>query len=85
MEHESKYAFTSTTDDLLARLNLVMNQSTLVREIVDKSEQLWTLEQSNNRLDTLRKRSYYATKLHVWRTCCVYRVNSHWLEGFCAY
>lgn len=46
MEQESNHAFTSTTDDLLARLNLVMNQSTLVREIVDKSEQLWTLEQS---------------------------------------
>lgn len=46
MEHESNYAFTSTTDDLLARLNIVMNQSTLVREIVDKSEHLWTLEQS---------------------------------------
>lgn len=46
MEHELKHAFTSTTDDLLARLNLVMNQSTLVREIVDKSEQLWTLQQA---------------------------------------
>lgn len=46
MEHESNHALAPSTDDLLARLNLVMNQSTLVREIVDKSEQLWTLEQS---------------------------------------
>lgn len=46
MKRESNHTVTSTTDDLLARLNVVMNQSTLVREIVDKSEQLWTLEQS---------------------------------------
>ncbi len=35
-----------TTNELIARLNNVMNQSNLVREIVDKSEELWTLQQT---------------------------------------
>lgn len=35
----------SHTNALLAKLNNVMSQSNLVREIVDKSEILWELEQ----------------------------------------
>lgn len=46
MEHEPSSTLASTTDDLLVRLKHVMNQSTLVREIVDKSEELWSLEQA---------------------------------------
>ncbi len=37
---------TASTNELLARLNNVMSQSNLVREIVDKSETLWHLEQT---------------------------------------
>lgn len=46
MERNHSPAVTSTTNELLAKLNIVMNQSCLVREIVDKSEKLWSLEQS---------------------------------------
>ncbi|MCP4431929.1 MAG: hypothetical protein GY806_13185 [Gammaproteobacteria bacterium] len=40
------HTITASTNELLAKLNNVMNQSNLVREIVDKSEALWNLEQS---------------------------------------
>ena len=40
------HAINSNTNELLAKLNNVMNQSNLVRQIVDKSEALWNLEQS---------------------------------------
>ncbi len=39
-------AATANTNELLAKLNKVMTQSNLVREIVDKTEALWSLEQS---------------------------------------
>ena len=42
----NNHAVTSRTNQLLAKLNNVMNQSNLVREIVDKSEILWNLEQT---------------------------------------
>lgn len=43
---ESIHSTRSNTNELLTKLNHVMKQSNLVREIVDKSEALWTLEQS---------------------------------------
>ena len=46
MEHELAPSTVTATNDLLVKLNHVMNQSNLVREIVDKSERLWSLEQS---------------------------------------
>ncbi len=46
MVHEQTPTTSSTTNELLLKLNQVMNQSNLVREIVDKSEELWALEQS---------------------------------------
>jgi len=46
MEHELTSPTVTATNDLLVKLNHVMNQSNLVREIVDKSERLWSLEQS---------------------------------------
>lgn len=47
MENDITPAINADTNELLAKLSLVMNQSNLVREIVDKSEILWTLEQSD--------------------------------------
>lgn len=43
---KNDYSVTSSTNELLAKLNDVMSQSTLVREIVRKSETLWNLEQT---------------------------------------
>ncbi len=45
----------TTTNDLLVKLNHVINLSTLVREIVDKSERLWSLEQSVGSSEKTRK------------------------------
>ncbi len=61
MVHEQIPLQTSATNDLLLKLNQVMNQSNLVREIVDKSEQLWALEQSvGNSEQTIQLRSEIA-------------------------
>lgn len=46
MDSDITPVINATTNELLAKLNLVMDQSNLVREIVDKSEILWALEQS---------------------------------------
>jgi len=59
MEHDLKTTPTpssaTTTNDLLVELNHVLNQSNLVREIVNKSERLWSLEQSVGSSETTRK------------------------------
>ena len=43
---KNDYSVTSKTNELLAKLNDVMSRSTLIREIVQKSETLWNLEQT---------------------------------------
>lgn len=61
MEQNFHPTSTSTTNELLDKLDNVMNQSNLVREIVDKSETLWTLVQSNeNSRETQRLRKEIA-------------------------
>lgn len=48
------YSVTSKTNELLAKLNNVMSQSNLVREIVEKSETLWNLEQTGGSSEETR-------------------------------
>ncbi len=61
MVHEQTPTTSSTTNELLLKLNQVMNQSNLVREIVDKSEELWALEQFvGNSEQTVQLRSEIA-------------------------
>ena len=55
MEHDLNPTSSNATNDLLTELNHVMNQSNLVREIVDKSERLWKLEQSVGSSATTKK------------------------------
>lgn len=55
MEDTYRLAVNSTTNELLTRLNNVINQSNLVREIVSKSEKLWSLEQASGNSRETRK------------------------------
>ncbi len=61
MEKNYTPVVTANTNELLVKLNNVMNQSNIVREIVDKSETLWSLEQSTgNSCETQKLRKEIA-------------------------
>ena len=61
MKHDFNTASEVSTNSLLNKLNHVMNQSNLVREIVKKSGHLWSMEQTQgNSAKTVKLRDEIA-------------------------